>query len=83
MRKKVQVVAVVSFENIRKNDVGKVDLTPRIKALIDRGYLRMVEDVSLPDRPSADQSSEQGGSEAGVGDRGAASSEPVANPDAS
>lgn len=68
MKKKVQVLAVVSFENVRKGDLGTVDRTPRIEGLLKIGYLREVEDVgTLPHRPGTDQSGESGGSEAGTG----------------
>lgn len=80
---KVRVIAVASFENIRKGDEGLVDLTPRIKAIIKTGYLRVVEDVPLPDRPRGRKSSEQGSSKAGAADRRTADVEPGADPDAS
>jgi hypothetical protein len=80
--KKVHVMAVVSFDNVRKGDSGTVELTPRIQGIINSGYLKEVEDVSLPDRPSTDQSSDSGSGSTGTDDGGPAGSEPSEDLDA-
>lgn len=74
---KIKVMAVVSFEQVRKGDVGDVEYTPRIKALISMGYLRRVEDVgTLPDRQDRNQKGSRAGRKTGNGDRIPGGSEP-------
>lgn len=64
---KIKVMAVVSFEQVRKGDIGEVEYTPRIKALISMGYLRRVDDVRLPSGPVPDKSRISRSSKAGNG----------------
>lgn len=78
---KVRVLAVASFENVRKGDMGLVDLTPRIKGIIESGYLRVVEDVPLPAGQSGGKSRKPRGSEAGVDGGWQASPEPIEDSD--
>lgn len=42
---KVNVIAIVSFEGVRKDDVAAVDMTPRLKALIASGYLKVTGEL--------------------------------------
>lgn len=68
---KVNVIAIVSFEGVRTGDVAAVDMTPRLKALIGAGYLKVVGELegydgSFEAGPYADSES---GSESG-GDGG-------------
>lgn len=66
--KKIRVVAEVSFEGIRKGDEAAVAVTPRLKALIARGYLKVVSDGSDTSGLGSDSSGNDGGSEAGADD---------------
>lgn len=79
---KVNVIAVTSFEAVRKGDQTTVELTPRIKGLIALGYLRTVEDVPLPDRPSGDTGSDSAGRSKRADRRSKSGDEPRENPDA-
>lgn len=67
--KKVRVVAVASFENVRKGDEAEVVLTPRLKGIIANGYLKVVSDGESSDRFSSNSSGDVGSSEAGADDR--------------
>jgi hypothetical protein len=67
--KKVRVVAVASFENVRKGDEAEVVLTPRLKGIIANGYLKVVGDGESSDRFSSNSSGDVGSSEAGADDR--------------
>lgn len=78
---KVRVLAVASFENVRKGDTGLVDLTPRISGIIKAGYLRVVEDVPLPAGPSGGKGRKPRSSEAGTSSGRPASLEPIEDPD--
>ena len=83
---KVRVLCVVSFESVRRGDEGSIELTPRIKALIDNGYLRTTEDVSLDGagqrEPGGDSDAESTGSNAGDLDGSPAGVEPSEGSDA-
>lgn len=79
---KITVMAVVSFENVRKGDMGTVDLTGRIKALLDRGYLREVETVGeIPSGPGGSSEGSEGSSPKRVGRRRTADVEPSEDSD--
>jgi hypothetical protein len=40
----VTVVVVVNHGQLRRGEVGEVDLTDDVRGLLDRGYLRLAED---------------------------------------
>lgn len=61
----MKVKAVVSFEAVRRGDVAEVDPTDRIKALIASGYLKVVEDGAVQDRPRKRASRKRASSSAG------------------
>lgn len=65
--KKITVMAVASFEGVRKGDVAEVEKTPRIEGLLKVGYLRKVEDVgTVEHRPGGDPSSVSGSGDPGT-----------------
>lgn len=44
----VEVEVVVNVDSMRRGQVGQVELSPRIQALIDRGYLKLLGHVHVP-----------------------------------
>jgi len=39
---------MVNIDSMRRGQVGQVELSPRIQALIDRGYLKLLGHVHVP-----------------------------------
>lgn len=82
-QKMVRVLAVTSFEGVRKGDEAVVAMTPRLKGIIATGYLRVVEDVGeIPGGPSTDSSRGSGGGAPGADVRVSGSGESSEDPDA-
>lgn len=79
----VKVVAVASFEGVRLGDMAEIEETPRILALIEIGYLKVVEDGSSGSGPGGDSSGELGSSPGRTEDGSPPGDEPGEDPSAS
>lgn len=47
----VDVVVVVSHDQLRTGDAGEVELTDHVRRMIDKGYLALAEDDNVTGRP--------------------------------
>jgi hypothetical protein len=52
---KIRVQAIASFEQVRIGDTAEVEWSERLQGIIDRGYLKVVDDGQVRHRLGSDQ----------------------------
>lgn len=80
MAERVKVIAVVSFEGVRVGDIAVTDMTPRLKALVAKGYMKITEldgyDGTIPGEQDGHPESGESSSRTGGSDGKPAGAEP-------